>query len=131
MSILAGFCARYIELTFCFNSHIFNSLPLTTPEEFLASHPEHATSNEHDLTVARIQDEHTARQQLEDQRQALQKRKEALLKETNAKKEELGKLDVEIEKWIAGENNVRKIFDARDKKTRQAEETAAAGKAAS
>ena len=53
-------------------------------------------SNEHDLTVARIQDEHTARQQLEDQRQALQKRKEALLKETNAKKEELSKLDVEV-----------------------------------
>lgn len=77
------------------------------------------------MTVARIQDEHTARQQLEDQRQALQKRKEALLKETNVKKEELGKLDAEVEKWIAGENNVRKIFDARDKKMKQAEEKAA------
>jgi THO complex subunit 5 len=85
-------------------------------------------SNEHDLTVARIQDEYTARQQLEDQRQALQKRKEALLKETNAKKEELSKLDVEVEKWIAGESNVRKILDAREKKARQSEET---GKAAS
>ena len=83
-------------------------------------------SNEHDLTVARIQDEHTARQQLEDQRQALQKRKEALLKETNAKKEELSKLDVEVEKWIAGESNVWKILDAREKKTRQSEETAKA-----
>jgi THO complex subunit 5 len=105
-------------------SHIFNSLPLTTPEEFLAAHPEHANSDEHDLTVARIQDEHAARQQLEDQRQALQKRKEALLKETNAKKEELGKLDVEVEKWIAGESNVRKVFDAREKKAKQAEEKA-------
>jgi THO complex subunit 5 len=76
------------------------------------------------LTVARIQDEHAARQQLEDQRQALQKRKEALLKETNAKKEELGKLDVEVEKWIAGESNVRKIFEAREKKAKQAEEKA-------
>lgn len=76
------------------------------------------------MTVARIQDEHAARQQLEDQRQVLQKRKEALLKETNAKKEELGKLDAEMEKWIAGESNVRKIFDAREKKMKQAEEKA-------
>ena len=112
------------KLTLFFSSHIFNSLPLTTPEEFLAAHPEHADSDEHDLTVARIQDEHAARQQLEDQRQALQRRKEALLKETNAKKEELSKLDVEVEKWIAGESNVRKIFEAREKKAKQAEEKA-------
>ena len=51
---------------------------------------------------------------------------QALLKETNAKKEELSKLDVEVEKWIAGESNVRKILDAREKKTRQSEETAKA-----
>ena len=54
----------------------------------------------------------------------MQKRKEALLKETNAKKEELGKLDAEVEKWIAGESNVRKIFEAREKKAKQAEEKA-------
>lgn len=77
------------------------------------------------MTVARIQDEHAARQQLEEQRQALQKRKEALLRETNAKKEELGKLDAELEKWIAGESGVRKIFDAREKKIKQAEEKTA------
>lgn len=76
------------------------------------------------MTVARIQDEHAARQQLEDQRQVLQKRKEALLKETNAKKEELGKLDAEVEKWISGESNVRKIFEAREKKMKLAEEKA-------
>ena len=54
----------------------------------------------------------------------LQKRKEALLNETNAKKEELGKLDAEMEKWIAGESNVRKIFEAREKKMQAAEEKA-------
>lgn len=90
-------------------------------EDFMAQNPEHESSSEHDLTIARIQDEHKARQQLEEQRQALQKRKEALLKETNAKKEELGKLDGEIEKWLAGESNVRKIFDTREKKAQQAQ----------
>lgn len=132
MSELSGFIScrftleRWIrrKLTLCFSSHIFNSLPLTTSGDFLAAHPEHVDSDEHDLTVARIQDEHAARQQLEDQRQALQKRKEALLKETNAKKDELSKLDAEVEKWIAGESNVRKIFEAREKKAKQAEEKA-------
>lgn len=98
---------------------------MVPPEDFIAQNPEHASSSEHDLTIARIQDEHKARQQLEEQRQVLQKRKEALLKETSAKKEELGKLDGEIEKWLAGESNVRKIFDAREKK--QARLQAAAG----
>ncbi|KAM0721670.1 hypothetical protein Q7P37_002595 [Cladosporium fusiforme] len=110
--------------------HIYTTLPLTSPEEFLATHPDHAASDEHELTIARIQDEHAARQQLEEQRQVLQKRKEALLKETNAKKEDLGKLDAEMEKWIAGENNVRKIFDAREKRSKAAEEKAAAAAAA-
>lgn len=100
-------------------------------EDFIAQHPEHETSNDHDLTTARIQDEHVARQQLEEQRQALQKRKEALLKETGAKKDELTKLDVEIEKWLAGETNVRKIFDAREKKLQQAQEKAQAAAAVS
>jgi THO complex subunit 5 len=44
------------------------------------------------------------------------KRKEALVKETSAKREELARLDGEVEKWIAGESNVRKIFEAREKK---------------
>jgi THO complex subunit 5 len=93
-------------------------------EDFIAQHQEHTSSSEHDLTIARIQDEHTARQELEVQRQALQKRKDVLLKETNAKKEELSKLDVEIEKWLTGESNVRKILDAREKKAQLAAEKA-------
>ena len=112
------------RLTSLSSSHIYSSLPLTTPEEFLAAHPEHAASDEHDLTVARIQDEHAARHYLDDRRQALQKRKEALLREANAKKEELSKLDGEVEKWIAGESGVRKIFEAREKKAKLAEEKA-------
>jgi THO complex subunit 5 len=49
-------------------------------------------------------------------RQGLVKRKEALVKETNAKKDELAKLDAEMEKWVAGQEVVSKLFDARDKK---------------
>lgn len=90
---------------------------MISAEEFLALHPEHSDSSEHDLTIARIQDEYAARQALEEQRQQSVKRKEALVKETTAKKEELGKLDAEIEKWLSGQESVKKVFEAREKKT--------------
>lgn len=85
-------------------------------EEYLAQHPEQRDSSEHDLTIARIENERQARQKLEEQRQRLLKRKEALIKETTAKKQELGKLDGEIEKWMAGQESVRELFEAREKR---------------
>jgi THO complex subunit 5 len=93
-------------------------------DEFLSAHPEHAQDSDHDLTIARIQDEHAARQALEEVRLALEKRKEVLVKETTAKKDELGKLDLEIEKWVAGQSDVRKIFDERDAAAAKAMEAA-------
>lgn len=66
--------------------------------------------------MARIRDEHAARQALEQQRQQLVKKKEALVKETTAKKDELTKLDVEVERWLGGQETVRKVFEARQKK---------------
>lgn len=98
------------------SSHRYKQLPMIPVDEYLDQHPEHRDSNEHDLTVARIQDEQAARQRLEDERQLLVKKKEALVKETTAKKDELNKLDVEVEKWLNGQENVRKIFETRDKK---------------
>ncbi|KAK5123949.1 hypothetical protein LTR85_002146 [Meristemomyces frigidus] len=96
--------------------HQYKRLPMIPVEDFLSAHPEHSNSSDHDLTIARIQDEHTARQALEEQRQQLVKKKDALVKETVAKKEELGKLDGEIEKWLGGQETVRRVFEAREKK---------------
>jgi THO complex subunit 5 len=94
------------------DSHRYQQLPLIPTDEFLQLHPDHANDEEHDLTIARIEDERLQRLALEEQRQALLKRKEALTKETNGKKEELAKLDAEMEKWIAGQESVRKLFEA-------------------
>ena len=94
--------------------HKYQQLPMVSVDEFLSAHPEHAQDSDHDLTIARIQDEHAARQALEEDRLALAKRKEVLVKETTAKKDELGKLDQEIEKWVAAQGDIRKIFDERD-----------------
>ena len=103
-------------LTRCY-SHKYMSLPLAPIEDFIAGHPEHKNSSEHDLTIARIEDEHTARLALEVKRQALVKKKDALGKETAAKREELAKVDAEVEKWLQGQDGVRKLFDARVVKT--------------
>lgn len=65
--------------------------------------------------MARIEHEYADRQALEEQRQVLLTRKEALLKENMKKKEELGKFDTEIEKWLTREEDPRKILEAREK----------------
>ncbi|KAH9844391.1 putative THOC5 family protein-like [Teratosphaeria destructans] len=111
------------EISGCENyEHRYRTLPMIDVEDFLAAHPEHDQSSEHDLTIARIQDEHVARQELEDQRQKLQKKKEALVKETNVKKEELVKFDNEVEKWLNLQANPRKVLEAHEKKIQEARE---------
>ena len=102
------------------HEHPYEEIAMLPAEQYLALHPEHADSSEHELTEARIRDEHAQREALEAEKEALVKRKEGLVKETTAKKEELGKLDAEMEKWIAGEQAVRKFFEVRQKRMVQA-----------
>jgi THO complex subunit 5 len=96
--------------------HTYENIGMIPTDDFLELHPEYVESSQHDLTEARIKDEHAQRKALEEERQVLLKKKEALLKETTAKKDELAKLDGEMEKWVAGQEGVRKIFEAREKK---------------
>ena len=96
--------------------HTYENIGMIPTDEFLDLHLEFAESSEHDLTEARIKDEHAQRTALEAERQVLVKKRDALVKETTAKKDELAKLDVEMEKWVAGQESVRKVFEARDKK---------------
>ncbi|KAK0307140.1 hypothetical protein LTR01_005786 [Friedmanniomyces endolithicus] len=95
--------------------HRFHELAMVPVEEFLERWPEMRGEGDHEVTIARIEDERVARQGLEEVRLKLVKRKEALVKETAAKREELGRLDVEVEKWLGGQEGVRKMFEARAK----------------
>ncbi|KAK0943595.1 hypothetical protein LTR48_004514 [Friedmanniomyces endolithicus] len=95
--------------------HRFHELSMVPVEEFIGRWPEMRVAGEHEVTIARIEDERVARQGLEDVRLRLVKRKEALVKGTAAKREELGRLDVEVEKWLGGQEGVRKMFEAREK----------------
>lgn len=101
-------------------------LPMVDAEEFLEQHPECAELEEHELTLARIEDERVKRVELEGKRAELVKRKEELVRETTAKKEELAKVDAEVEKWVGGQDVARKMFEAREKKAAEAAEKAAA-----
>lgn len=97
-------------------NHTYEQIDMLPAEEFLELHPEHADLSEHDLTIARINEEFAQRKALEAEREALVKTKEGLVKSTGAQKGELAKLDTEFEKWIGGEAAVRKLFEVREKK---------------
>jgi len=85
-------------------------------EQFLDTHPELNDVSEHDVMIARINDEHVRRQSMEEQRLGLLKKKQALIAENKKKKDELDALDKEIEKYINGGEVVQKVFDARMQK---------------
>ena len=89
-----------MKLTDCINSHKYLSLPLIPVEEFLALHPEHSESSEHDLMIARINHEHAEREKLEQARQELLKRKQALIAENKKRKDDLANLDQDLERFI-------------------------------
>ncbi|KIW01746.1 uncharacterized protein PV09_06922 [Verruconis gallopava] len=99
------------EIASCENyDHSYKKLPLLPTEVYLSQHPEHASLDEHELMLKRIEHEHAERLQLEEKRQALLKRKQALISENNRRKELLASLDKKIEEWIEGSEGVETEF---------------------
>ncbi|EME79881.1 uncharacterized protein MYCFIDRAFT_112167, partial [Pseudocercospora fijiensis CIRAD86] len=98
-----GACEEY--------DHKYLSLPMLPVEDFLAEHPQFLEASDHEVTIARIHAEYEARRALEEQRLKLVKRKLELEKETLGKKEELARLDLEIERWVAGQGKVLEVFN--------------------
>ncbi|KAK5129157.1 hypothetical protein LTR08_003798 [Meristemomyces frigidus] len=94
--------------------HRYAHLPLTPREDFLAAHPGFRESSDHDLTIARIGDELQARKALEEQRVLAGMRKAELVMAVGGKREELARLDAGVEKWLAGQEGVRKVFEGRE-----------------
>ncbi|ODM23700.1 hypothetical protein SI65_01289 [Aspergillus cristatus] len=91
--------------------HKYLSLPLIPVEEFLALHPEHKESNEHELMIARINHEHAEREKLEQARQELLKRKQALIAENKKRKDDLASLDQDLERFIDAAKPIQKLFE--------------------
>lgn len=83
-------------------------------EEFLSLHPEYSNSStfDHDLTVARIENEYAARKALEEKKVGLEQKRDALIKKNESEKAQLAALDEGLEKWmIQGREKTQKLFD--------------------
>lgn len=91
-------------------SHKYAELPLIPVEVFLSQFPEHATLDENELMLARIEHEFTDRQVLENQRQELLKKKMALQAGNKQRKVDLANLDKDLEKFIDAANPILKTF---------------------
>lgn len=88
------------------NSHKFPLLNMLPASEFLSQHSEDfaldTSEDDHDLTIARIEDEHAARKELDGRIQELTKQREALMRKNDVEKAQLAALDESLEKWIMG-----------------------------
>ncbi|KAF2206017.1 hypothetical protein GQ43DRAFT_360972 [Delitschia confertaspora ATCC 74209] len=80
--------------------HKYTKLPLIAVGEFLKLFPEYAGKPEPELMAARIDHEHKERVKMEEQRQEKLKAKQELMVEVRRRKEDLGKLDERLEKFI-------------------------------
>jgi THO complex subunit 5 len=85
-------------------------LPLIPVEEFLEQFPEHKSSSEHDLMMARIEHEHQMRLKLEERRQEKLKQKQKLIAEVKKGKDSLTKLDAMVEKFVQDAEPIKKVL---------------------
>jgi len=96
--------------------HSYLDIEMVSLEEFLEGRGDLVGGGEAEVTEARIRDEYARRVELEEKRLGLLRRKEELVRETGGKREELATLDRELERWVAGQEGVRKMFEGREKK---------------
>lgn len=83
-------------------SHAYTHLPLLPLESYLEAFPDQANLPEQDLMPLRIEHEKQEREKLELERQELLKMKENLVKVNLKKKDEVKKMDEQLEKIIDG-----------------------------
>jgi len=97
--------------------HAFSKLDLALEEDFLERHPDFSGVGErteksgHEMMLARIRDEGEERRRLEAERVGLVKRKAELVKANAKQKEELEKLDREVEGWLEGSGKIRGMLE--------------------
>ncbi|EPY49470.1 THOC5 protein [Schizosaccharomyces cryophilus OY26] len=80
--------------------HLYTQLPLMSKEEFLKDHSELQNATDHEVMIARLQDELKERQRLSGLKQDLLKRKATLISENKAKRIKLEKLDDKLEAFF-------------------------------
>ncbi|KAJ4301167.1 hypothetical protein N0V90_003257 [Kalmusia sp. IMI 367209] len=90
--------------------HKYKKLPLIPSDEFRENFPQYADSSEHDLTIARIEQEYQDRVKLEERRQEKLKQKQKLIAEVKKSKDDLTRLDGMVEKFVEHFEPIRKVL---------------------
>jgi THO complex subunit 5 len=90
--------------------HKYTKLPLIAPDAFVDRYPQHADASEHELTIARIEQEHYDRVELEARRQEKLKQKQKLIAEVKKSKVDLTQLDGMLEKFVEHFEPIRKVL---------------------
>lgn len=91
--------------------HKHMQLPMVSEAEFLEQHPEWDGKDDGEVMAARIEQEYQDRSSLEEQRKGLLAKKTDLMKENAKRKEELGKLDGDLERFIEAARPIQKTFE--------------------
>ncbi|KAI9805604.1 MAG: hypothetical protein M1826_004764 [Phylliscum demangeonii] len=91
--------------------HKYQRLPLKSVDDFLQQHPERAEDDENALMIARIHEEYTQREALEQARQGLLKKKQSLMAENKKRREDLASLDRDLEKFMDAAKPIQKLFE--------------------
>lgn len=91
--------------------HPFMQLPMPTEAEFLLRCPEWVGRGDGPIMEARIEREHADRVEMEEARTALVARKVGLMRENAKRKEELGRLDADLERFIDAARPIQKTFE--------------------
>jgi hypothetical protein len=72
---------------------------LIPEKDFLAHHPQYQETDQHNLMIARLNNEKVVREELEKQRKELLVRKQALTMENKKRKDDLASLDEQLKKF--------------------------------
>lgn len=92
--------------------HKYKKLPLIPTDDFVEKFPQHADKSEHELTIARIEQEYQDRVELESQRQEKLKQKQKLIAEVKKGKDDLTRVDAMLEKFVGHFEPIRKVLAA-------------------
>ncbi|KAF1971465.1 hypothetical protein BU23DRAFT_470673 [Bimuria novae-zelandiae CBS 107.79] len=90
--------------------HKYKKLPLVPTDEFVQKYPQYAGASDHELTIARIEQEYKDRMELETQRQEKLKQKQKLIAEVKRGKDDLTRLDAMLEKFVGHFEPIRKVL---------------------
>ncbi|OLL25238.1 putative THOC5 family protein [Neolecta irregularis DAH-3] len=90
---------------------IYTCIPLIPEEEYLISHPQDCELSPHQLMISRLNHEISERERLDKHRKELAQKRASLIQENKQRKEELERLDKQLQAFIESAGPIEKVFE--------------------